>query len=96
MPERAGESDVQVSRSLTAQISKHATVNVALDLQAAPHQASRAGAAAILKAAVADIVGSIPPGVVASDSIISEEAMLQVVADRVCSSNYGLYCSQLQ
>jgi hypothetical protein len=68
---------------LAAQIFKYSQVNSALDVSAVSHQASLAAAAAALKDAVVKIVDSTPPGVLASDSIISEDAMLKVLADGV-------------
>lgn len=85
----AGETDVEVPRSLAAQIEKHAQVNAALALKEASHQAPRAKAAAALKAAVVEVVGSIPPGVLASDSNVSEDPMIAAISGRVW---YWLSC----
>jgi hypothetical protein len=79
----AGESRISIPRSLSAQVTKYAQVNSALVVHVVSHQASHAAAAAALKDACAKIVDSIPPGVLASDSIISEDAMLKVLADGV-------------
>ena len=84
MTKRAGDTGVEVPRSLAAQIDKHAQVNNALALGDASGQA-RAEAESTLKAATAEIVGNTPPGVLASDSMTSEEPMLQVISDRVWS-----------